>query len=352
MKNIYCIRPKGFNIGNNAINIAMINFLREAVDDGINIIGLPATSRWESSTKAGLTPQTVYEINQFGDGVIIGGGNLYENNELDINPVALKALDVPLMLFSMSRGQIYNKRIELTDRTDVMPDEKIRMLNERADFSLSRDIATFEYINGLGIDNVLGGCPTLFLNEIPQHMVPISSDLHTDALISVRNPSLMSIPMEYQFAMKSQVEEIIGVLRSRGYQNIKLLCHDHRDIPFAAIFKDVDYIYTDDVYTFLTYLKNTKLNVTYRLHSFLPGISLDIPVVKLSYDQRAISLLETVGLDDWNINILKHDVISEVKNRIDNLNELEILKSELKKEKWIERRNIITDNFRNFASLL
>lgn len=352
MKNIYCIRPKGFNIGNNAINIAMINFLREAVDDGINIIGLPATSKWENNNKAGLTPQTVYEINQFGDGLIIGGGNLYENNELDISPVALKALDVPLMLFSLSRGKIYNKNIELTDRTDVMPDEKIRMLNERADFSLSRDIATYEYIKGLGIDNVLGGCPTLFLNEIPQHMVPITPNLHTDALISVRNPSLMSIPIDFQFEMKNQVEEIIKLLRSKGFRNIKLLCHDHRDIPFAAIFKDVEYIYTDDVYTFLTYLKNTKLNITYRLHSFLPGISLDIPVIKLSYDQRALSLLETVGLNEWNIDILKDDVIPEIKRRIENIDELEELKNELKKELWLERRRIITDNFKKFASLL
>ncbi len=39
--------------------------------------------------------QTVYEINRFGHGVVVGGGNLYENGELEINPVALKALEKP-----------------------------------------------------------------------------------------------------------------------------------------------------------------------------------------------------------------------------------------------------------------
>jgi len=352
MINLYCIRPKGFNIGNDVIHLALNHFIKSSFNQNLNIISIPATSKYESQKKAGLNPQTIYEINQFGHGLIIGGGNLYENGELEINQTALKALDVPFMIFSLSRGKIYNKNHELVDRTDVMTDSNIISINKKADISLSRDIATYEYIKNLGCDNILGGCPTLFINEIPQHMVPISEVDKTDALISIRTPGLMSIPVENQYALRDQLLNIINTLKDKGYNNIKFLCHDHRDIPFAASFKEVKYLYTDDVYTYLTYLKNTRLNITYRLHSFLPALAFDVPTIKLSYDQRALSMLETVGMNEWNINILKQDSVEEVKKRICSLGDLNNIKKDLKKDLWPELRETIVSNFNKYADLI
>ncbi|NNE26664.1 MAG: hypothetical protein HKN09_07455, partial [Saprospiraceae bacterium] len=123
MINLYSIRPKGFNVGNDVIYLALKGFVEDAfADEKINIIGLPATNKYESQKKAGFTKATIYEINQFGHGVILGGGNLYENGEIDVDPIALKALDKPLMICSVSRGRIYNKKNELVDRTDVISD--------------------------------------------------------------------------------------------------------------------------------------------------------------------------------------------------------------------------------------
>ena len=150
MINLYSIRPKGFNIGNDVIFLGLSDFVCQAFNGGLNIITLPATSKYEAQKKAGLSSQTIYEINQFGHGVIVGGGNLYENGELEVNATALKALERPLMIFSVSRGKIYNKEVNLVDRTDVMTDEKIALINRHAAISLSRDQATHEYINGLG----------------------------------------------------------------------------------------------------------------------------------------------------------------------------------------------------------
>ena len=208
MINIYSIRPKGFNIGNDMIYMGVNHFIRQAFKANYNVISLPATGKYESQRKSGLSSQTVYEINQFGHGVIIGGGNLYENGELEVSPVAIKALEKPMMIFSVSRGRIYNKKLELVDRTDVMTDDKIQLLNKRADVSLSRDKATFEYINQLGgaKNNQLGGCPTLFINEIPQHLVPIQDTDKTDCLISIRTPSLVSVPINYQYQIREQTE--------------------------------------------------------------------------------------------------------------------------------------------------
>src|SRR5665647_1466823 len=117
MITLFCVRPKGFNVGNDAIYLGMQHFLYEAFGEVVNLVSLPATKRYDSVAHAGLTARSIHEINQYGDGVIVGGGNLYENGELDVDLDALEALRVPLMLFSLSRGRIYGRRDELVDRT-------------------------------------------------------------------------------------------------------------------------------------------------------------------------------------------------------------------------------------------
>ncbi len=350
MINLYSIRPKGFNVGNDVIYIAIQHFIREAFkNQEFNLISLPATNKYESNKKAGFTKSTIYEINQFGNGVILGGGNLYENGEIDVDPIAMKALDKPLMIFSVSRGKIYNKKLDLVDRTDVISDGKLKLLNEKAYISMSRDAATTEHISNLGLNTVNGACPTLFLNEVPQHQVPVNQNLKTDCLISIRTPNLMSVPPIFQYKLQDQLKEMISFLKENGYKNIKILCHDHRDIPFADSFENIEFLYTDDVYTFISLLKNTRLNITFRLHSFIPCLALGIPAIKVSYDQRAISLLDTIKMDEWNINYLFDDVVQEVKHRVKNIQELEKIKSDLNKSHWPKIKEIIRGNCKSFS---
>lgn len=352
MINLYSIRPKGFNIGNDVIYLGVNHFIRQAFKENYNVISLPATGKYESQRKSGISAQTVYEINQFGNGVIIGGGNLYENGELEVNPTALKALEKPLMIFSVSRGKIYNKKLELVDRTDVMTDDKMYLLNQKADISLSRDNATYEYINNLGArNNQLGGCPTLFINEIPQHLVPLHNTDKTDALISIRTPSLVSVPISYQYQIREDIIKMIETLHNSGYKNVKILCHDHRDMPFADSL-GIDYVYTEDIYTFLSFLKNTRLNVTYRLHSFIPCLSLDIPTIKISYDQRAVSMLETLNVSEWNINMLRDNVPVEFSNRLKNIKDLEVIKKKASESTWPMLKQTMIDGCNTFAEMV
>lgn len=352
MKNIYSIRPKGFNIGNDVIYLGVNHFVRMAFKENYNVISLPATGKYEAHRKAGLSSQTIYEVNQFGHGVIVGGGNLYENGELEVNPIAMRALEKPLMVFSVSRGKIYNKDLKLVDRTDTMADDKLKLLHQYTSISLSRDQATKAYLDSLGCSNTLGGCPTLFINEIPQHLVPIMDADKSDALISIRTPTLMSIPVEYQYRLRDQLTEIIGLLKRKGYKNVKFLCHDHRDIPFAASFKEIDYLYTEDVYTYLTWLRNTRLNLTFRLHSFIPCLAYDVPAIKISYDQRALSMLETLGMSDWNIDLLKDDLLREIENRLNNISDLTGIKQKLAGTTWAALRHTMAESSEKFAQLV
>ena len=328
--NIYCIRPKGFNIGNDIIFLAMRQFL----SDEVNIITLPATSKYNGD-RAGLTSKTIHEINQFGDGVIVGGGNLYENNELDVDIDALNKLEVPLFLYSLSRGRVYNKKGELVNRTDVMPDKKIKALNSMASFSSARDRATGEY---LGKYTIISACPSLFIDKIE-----FTNESPSYILISVRNPSLMNIPVSKQ---NEVAETIKGLLRK--FKDAKILCHDWRDISFAESI-EAEYVYTENVYEFLSLLKNCKLNISFRLHSTLPCLSYGVPIINISYDERASSLIETIGFKRWDINLMEiSKLLLQIEIRQNNFSELDIIKKETR-PRWEDFYKINRKLFQSFT---
>jgi polysaccharide pyruvyl transferase WcaK-like protein len=351
MITLFCIKPKGFNVGNEAIYLGMQYYLYEAFGEIVNIITLPATARYETSNIAGLTSRTIYSINQYGHGVIIGGGNLYENGELDIDEDALKALDVPLMLFSLSRGRVYNRHEELVNRTDALPDRIIKALNDNSDYSLSRDNATHEYLNGIGCDkSLVGGCPTIFLERISNRLPKLPNQEKGGALISIRNPELMNVPLHRKAQVYGNILKIVEFLKDKGLKKIRLLCHDHRDIGFAASFQGLDYVYTGDVYSYLALLRSSELNISYRLHSTLPCLSYGIPVINMSYDERAVSLIDSIGLDEWNINMFEtDDELSQVVNRYQRLNELPIFK-EKARNLWNKMDEVMLDTFKSFAN--
>lgn len=324
MITLYCIQPKGFNVGNDAIHLALRHVLYEAFGRVVNIISLPATSRYESQAKAGLTARTIHEINQLGHGVIVGGGNLYENGELDVNLDALKALEPPLMLFSLSRGRVYNRRDQLVPRTDAMPDRIMKALNDRADFSLARDDATLAHLRSIGCDRAeLGGCPTVYLDRVADRLPPIPKEDRDLTLVSIRNPTLMNISPKRQAGVYDQVERTVQFLREQGHERVRLLCHDVRDIAFATTFPNVEYIYTGDVYAYLALLRWCRLAVSFRLHATLPAISFGRPCINISYDERASSVMHSLGLGSWNIEMVgKADLNEQIIDRFRRLDDL------------------------------
>ncbi len=323
-KNLFIIRPKGLNVGNDAIYLGLKTLLSNHFSELPNIITLPATSKYENSSKAGLTASTVHEINQYGHGVIVGGGNLYENSELDLDLQALERLDPPLMLFSLSRGRIYGRHDDLVERTDVMLDDRILALNNRASLSLTRDPATQNYLESIGVKkSIMGACPTLFLSGMQSRLplVPLANSGAT--FISIRSPGLMNISLSRQSKVHTQVYEIYKMLQARGHNNIQLLCHDSRDVSFAASFGEVPYIYQSDPYDYLSLIKSATAVVSFRIHASIPALSFGTNFVNISYDERASSLMEAIGLKDWDINLVESDdLVADVANRLENLSVL------------------------------
>lgn len=308
MYTIANVRPLGYNVGNHAISFALRHMLYETFGRLVSVIDYPATNRHESTSKGGLTPATVFEINRFADGVIVGGGNLFENNEIAVDARALASLQPPMMMFSNSRGRIFDRHGRLADRSDVIPDPKLEVLLDRADISLSRDSATHEHLRAINPKDELGWCPTINLQRY-QEILPVLPDREeVGALISVRTPGLMNVPYRYQSAVQAHIEMAIDTLRQAGHKRVRILCNDSRDLDFATAFrytKGVDSIYTNDVYQYLALLKNADMVVSYRLHATLPAISYGTPTVNIIYDERSKSLCGDLGLGEFSLNLVE-----------------------------------------------
>ncbi len=353
MITLFCVHPKGFNVGNEAIHVALRGLVYEAFGRVVNIISVPAVSHYESHAKAGLTAKSIYDINRFGDGVIVGGGNLYENGELAVDGKALTTLEPPLMLFSLSRGRVYNRNLELVNRTDVMADATLVALHKKASFSLTRDQVTLAHLQEIGCHNaVLGGCPTIFLDRFAPQIPSLPDAEVPGVLITVRNPSLMNLPLRLQARVQQDIEQVIDYLRSQNVGRIRILCHDVRDVEFATVFqasRGVDYVYTGDVYWYLSLLRSAKLVISYRLHAVLPCFSFGTPAIKVSYDERAVDLMKLVGLGDWNINMAEEkDVVGAIIARYQRLGELPALRSKLESS-WEAMRTLQLEKMGAFA---
>lgn len=308
MYTIANVRPLGYNVGNHAIHFALRSMLFDTFGRYVSIIDYPATSKHESTAKAGLTSATVHEINRFADGVIVGGGNLYENDEIDIDPQALSALQPPLLLFSNSRGRIYDRHGRLADRSDVIPDGKLRALLARADMSLSRDSATHAHLSAMDGRDRLGWCPTINVGRYASNLPRLPEKEDVGTLIAIRTPSLMNVPYWFQSRIQSHIELAIDHLRASGHRRVRILCNDSRDLDFATAFrytKQVDSVHTSDVYQYLSLVRGARLVLSYRLHATIPAVSFGTPTINIVYDERARSLFDDLGMTSASLNLVE-----------------------------------------------
>ena len=311
MRNIYVVRPVGFNVGNHVIFSGLKNLVREYFGEEVNFVSVPATSKYDSFGRPGLSSASIYEINQYGDGVIVGGGNLLENGELDVDPTALAALRPPLMLFSVSWGRVFDDHGALVPRTDSLPDALVERLLEKASVVVARDGATQEFMQArCDRPVILGGCPSLLLARTTSPDRRESDSEEVGNLISVRHPALMSISPRHQSRVRHHIRLIVEHCRDRG-EVVRLLCHDHRDLSFASSFPDVEYLYEEDLAEFLVLVRRARRLITYRLHSFIPAVVFETHAVNISYDERASSAIDTLGLGAWDVSMFGSQPVAD-----------------------------------------
>jgi polysaccharide pyruvyl transferase WcaK-like protein len=120
-------------------------------------------------------------------------------------------------------------------------------------------------------------------------------------------------------------------------------------MPFAAGFGDVDYTLPDDAPDFLAGLRSASLVVTFRLHAFLPCLALGVPAVNVSYDERSAGMMRTLGLEDWDVDLLTEpDLAGAALDRVDRLEELEALRARRAPE-WGALEGTLSGAIREFG---
>jgi len=309
MTTLFCVRPATRNIGNDIISRATTELLFSVFGTETSIVTIPALTGPDGG---GLTAGQIYDINRLADGVVIGGGNLFENGQLTVDEQALGALRRPMLLIGLAHGQIYGRDGSFVHRTDAMPPHIIRRLVETSVVTMVRDHGTREILQTLAIPAVeVGGCPTLFMAPNPSGW--ISGER---VLISVRAPDRMSISPPLQRRVADDVRCLIAALDKTIGGPILLACHDYADLEFAAAFPDAPSIYFDGVERYVEALRGCRLSVSYRLHAFLPCLAFGNPSIHLSYDQRGREAVATAGMGEWDIDITREtDVVGAVVTR-------------------------------------
>ncbi|MBK8510148.1 MAG: polysaccharide pyruvyl transferase family protein [Candidatus Competibacter sp.] len=304
---IYHLRPATPNIGNRLIIMATHALLEEEADGPLDLINMPAKGIDAVLKRGGLIRETIYDINHMGAGVLVGPGNLFENNGLEIDPVALGALEVPLLLFSVATGRIYDNKGALRSRTDAMPESVVKALCDKAAGILVRDTHTRDYLAAFGFPHArVIGCPVLSLRPDRLNLPKPDRRAADAVLISLRNPLLMNVSPRLQLQVHVDLRRLIDGLRAQGQTKIALLCHDPRDLRFAAGHTDVPLLYTENPLRYLGWLRDSQLNISYRVHSLLPCATLGTPCVHFTYDERALGLIDTAALHACSVDYV-HD---------------------------------------------
>jgi len=313
MATLFCVRPATRNIGNDLINHAASELVSSVFGNDTALVTIPAL---EDAHFGGFTKAQVYDMNRLADGVVVGGGNVFENGQLTVDPDALEALRVPLMLIGVSHGRIYDTDRHLVDRTDAMPPDVIRQLAGKASTILVRDRASQRMLEDLGVGTVeLGGCPSLFLS--PNRPDQAASDR---ILFSIRHPARMSVPPELQWRVADDVRRLLEALERAYGPTVALACHDYKDIEFAKGFPNTPLLYFDGVERYMKALRQCRLSVTYRLHAFLPCLSFGTPSVHVSYDERGSAMVATAGMAAWDVDLIRErDVVATVMQRTADL---------------------------------
>ena len=321
MTTLFCVRPVTRNVGNDLINRAVLDLVALAFEDDVSVVNIPALS---SGTHGGFVSAQVYDMNRLADGVLIGGGNLFENGQLSFDPQAFAALRKPLMLIGLSHGRIHDERDGWVARTDSMSSDTIRRLVGRAGVALVRDHASKSLLDDMGAGEVeVGGCPSMLMAPNPPGQ---SSDGRI--LLSIRHPAQMSVSPELQWRTPGDVRRLINALRGAYGDEVHLICHDYKDLEFAAGFADVPRLYFDDVERYIQALRSCRLSVSYRLHAFLPCLAFGVPSIHLSYDERGAAMVACAGMADWDIDLMAtNDVATAVMARASALDDYHRLRS-------------------------
>lgn len=269
-------------------------------------------SRGADKIEYGLTEFAVERANREANLIVVGGSNLYEGSyrwrwgvHLEVD--AVKQLRVPLLLLGIGSGSNFASPLH---SPSTRATNEIKLLNDYATLSGSRDVITFDWLQGLGISKTkLTGDPATFIFNQPLRPNYYSDG---DSHILIAMPPRRFWTSKRQFwnvqrrgrPMFRALVTLAKTLLKEG-RKVVVACNDPIDLPIAqSLFADwlpggVVCPATPEEYFQL--LSNSKAVVSGRLHTAVVAFSLGIPFLLIDADQRTHGFVKTYQLESLSV---------------------------------------------------
>lgn len=299
--NVFCLRPRAGNLADEAIFDVVRRHVRSAFGPWVNLISLPLGG--DSLGRAGLTSRTVYELNHCAHGVVIcGSADARSTETLDFDPFALSMLDVPILGLAWSGHGFTDADGAHGMRIFGLRGDHLDALAARTHWLVTRDGPTREFLAARGAEHaVVGGCPTLTLE--PEALAWEAAHPETGVLITVRDPARMGIAASNRAEFVGALRELIATLRRQGHAAVHLMCVDALDLPFATSLARADFLYVDQVSTWMERMRHCELHITFREDVALMAAALGYPFVHFSCGVDTRRPLEMAGLWQWSMGL-------------------------------------------------
>ena len=287
---VFCFAPPPGNLADEAMVRVVRRHMRDAFGPFVNIVRIGWGS--DGLGRGGLTSRTVFELNHCGHGVVFcGTADTLREEVPRVDAPALEALDLPLL--GVGWGGRAGFDVDGRARLNVLglPDATAAAMSRRAGLILARDSRVVDAVTALGGRHVQNtGCPTLALEPAPLAWEAASPD--SGVLLSVRDPARMVMPASRRADFVSALRDLLVVLRKQVHPVVRLLCHDAADLAFCASMSRADFLYCDELDTWIDRVRHARLHISLRDDATRLCAALAVPCVPVvcgSDERRALA---------------------------------------------------------------
>jgi polysaccharide pyruvyl transferase WcaK-like protein len=288
-----------FRTRHNAGDAAVLLAIRQLLDGPLQ------RPRWTSIRLRELAPPArpglVQRLNRH-DLVIVGGGGLYSRWGLPLDPAALNAIEVPVVVV----GAGLNRNLG-DPPLSVAQLDSIRLLHERASLASVRDSASQRLLADLGFQVALTGDPALWL--APRRPWLLSPALGRPA----PGPRIGFNLAAHGWAGQAEYLErvlaaCVPVLREQvdGHRaQLVYLVHsdaERRLLPRLRAALPGLYAFRASPAGLRWMYGQLDLVISMMLHSSILAAAAGTPVINLAYDDKNLAFMQDVGCTGWQLS--------------------------------------------------
>lgn len=255
----------------------------------------------------GITKNTIDLLNS-SDLIVVGGSNLYETMQIEIEVDSLDKLIKPVILIGIGTG--WDFKSPRPPQFSTENEYVIKKLHDKAIGSSVRDKMTKRVLENIGIDNVtVTGCPAALIYNQPLKKAE-DQNIYISCL-----PYRMFEPQSFDprinlwrasYKRKRAItNSYFKLLKLLDFHKIpfKIFVTDFRDIPIAQKNNhDKEVIVSSEPQELLMRLNEATTVIGYRLHSCIPSVGMGIPIVPIIADGRSMAFVETFELSELSVN--------------------------------------------------